>query len=1099
MSYKRITELFVHAKYIFIICLMNTVTLFAQNKTTVKGLVTDENDEPLIGVSILEKGTTNGTITNLDGLFSISLTNKANPLTCSYIGYTTTEVQYKNENTLIIRLKEDTQNLDEVVVVGYQVMRKSDITGSIASVKAGELNLSTPTVGHSLIGKVSGVQISQVSGAPYAGTKIRVRGTSSVNASSDPLYVIDGYPANSDLFLNPEDIESIEILKDAASAAIYGSRASGGVVLITTKRGKEGKATVQYDFQLGINTLARKVKMLNANQFIELFVDAHNNTYKDLLINSGKTWHNDYIYDDNTTRTQRLGSNQASANIPDDFYDFKNRTIKSAQYDTDWQDELYRNAVNNRHNISVTGGTSTVRYAISGGFQGQDGIMKFTDQKRFNLRANIDVDINSKLTIGTNISDTHINSNEVGEGRFHQSPTMTALVYLPIFKPYNEDGSPSKFEMASMASQYAFQNNIENPIALAQEIKRERTSNRATYNIYAQYKILPELIAKINGATYRYDENYQYYMPTSLTNGTNPPYSPQAIAAANATTMMRQQEDYLGEATLNYNKQIKNFNLSGIAGFSIQRNQNDVLSVNANGFTDDKIQNIIGGGADPSNFSRNSETSKSANSLISGFGRLNAAYLNRYYLTLTLRNDGCSLFGPQNRWAYFPSVSAGWTISNESFYKNALTDNSTLKLRASWGKSGNNGIGNYNYQQVMGKNGVVIGNTITTAMYPGAFRDKSLGWESTSQFNIGFDFTMLNGRLSLITNYYDSYTTNLLFNQSISAISGTTSMLTNMPDSKINNRGFDIQVDANLINQKDFQLKVSGNISLNRNKVLNLGRAGTILSSGAERSYVTHITMENQPIGMFYGYKVAGMVTENDMTLLAEDDKFYNPSTKSFPEGYVLKGPARSLSQTTKLQPGDMYFEDINNDGVIDEKDKQVIGNPHPNFTYAFGIASSYKNIDFNATFNGVQGGNILDGQSYYLFNMEGSGNQYAAVNDRYRNNDQQGNGSVYRAARGGTQSNSTRLSSFYLEDASYFRCTNITLGYTLNNLSPATRNLISKLRIYAAIDNPFTIQKYRGYNPEVDYNNGSSLTPGVDYGKYPLMRAYNIGLQITF
>lgn len=341
----------------------------SQQVAVVSGVVSDMNGEPIIGANVVEKGTINGTVTDIDGKFTLSLQNKQGLIVVSYIGFNPKELPAKTGETLSIRLEEDSQNLDEVVVVGYQTMRKTELTGAVASLKAGELNLTTPNVGQSMVGKVAGVQISQVSGAPYNGTKIRVRGTASINASSDPLYVIDGYPSNEDLVINPEDIESIEVLKDAASAAIYGSRAAGGVVLITTKRGKTGKARVDYNFQFSVNQLAKKVDMLNAREFAELHVEGHNNAYKNLLLNAGKEWNDSYFGDTNEVRAQRLGSSNSAAMIPEFMYNFATQEILDPKYDTDWQDELYRNAPSHRHSVSVSGGSESIRYQVSGGFQ----------------------------------------------------------------------------------------------------------------------------------------------------------------------------------------------------------------------------------------------------------------------------------------------------------------------------------------------------------------------------------------------------------------------------------------------------------------------------------------------------------------------------------------------------------------------------------------------------------------------------------------------------------------------------------------------------------------------------------------------------------
>lgn len=1070
------------------------------NSYVIKGKVTDKNGEAIIGANVLEKSSTNGTTTDTNGKFILTVQNEKSTLEVSYIGYITQNVKIGKGEDLHIILAEDSRMIDEVVVVGYQTLRKTDLVGAVASVKAKELNMSAPTLGQSIVGKVAGVQISQVTGAPYKSTKIRVRGVTSINASSDPLYVIDGYPSNTDLMLSPEDIESIEVLKDAASAAIYGSRAAGGVILITTKRGKEGKAKVSYDFQYSVTQLAKKVKLLNAAQYADLHVEGHNNAYKNLMVSAGKTWDDSYFGDNNDVRAQRLGSRNSAAMIPEFLYDFANKKIITPQYDTDWQDELYRNAPAQRHHISVNGGNEKVHYEVSAAYQDQDGIILSTSQKRLNLRSNIDIQVNDRFKMGANFSNTSNWNREVQEGRFDQGSILGALIYAPIFRCYDEKGQLVKGKMTSYSSGYGMQQ-IENPVALATETTIRRNGNRNTYNLTAQYEALKDLFLKANLGMYSYSEKYEFYKPTSLSSGAYQPESDQAKAAAYSTARTTLQNDYLGEFTANYNKTWqKVHNFSGVVGYSIQKDTKDVLGVKATGYEDNHITEITGHGADPSDIGLDG-TSKSNWTMISYFTRLNYNFNNRYYITASFRGDASSMFGPENRWGYFPSISAAWTVSNENFYKNMLGNNSSLKLRASWGMSGNNNIGNYQYTAEMSSpSGVVFGNgSISSAMYPGGVKDNTIGWESTSQYNVGFDLSMLSNRLSISANYYMSYTKDLLFSQPVSAISGATSMMTNLPNSKIRNTGCDIQVDGRLISNRDFNLNIGGNLSINRNKVLELDGGNTIITNGAERSYKTHITMEGQPIGMFYGFKVKGMVTESEMADLAADDAVYKANNNSFPKGYKLQGPARSLSQSVALQPGDIYFEDVDGNGVVDDNDKTIIGTPHPKFTYGLNINGNYKNIDFTASFNGSYGNKVLDGQDYYLFNMEGSGNQYVEVDQRYRSAANPGNGWIYKASRGGTQSNSTRLSTFYLQDGSFFRCTNLSIGYTFNSIKQASKGLIGNLRVYASVDNPFTISKYKGYNPEVDYNDGANLTPGVDYGKYPLARAYNMGVQLTF
>ncbi|GAB3163245.1 SusC/RagA family TonB-linked outer membrane protein [Telluribacter humicola] len=1064
----------------------------------VTGKVVDESGEPLLGVTVLEKGSTKGTVTDVEGTFSLE-TQIGATLVFSFVGFTAQEIPVTDTKNITVTLRQDALMLNEVVAVGYQTLRKSDLTGAVASVKAKELNLTAPTVGQALVGKVAGVQISQVSGAPYVSTKIRVRGVGSVNASSDPLYVIDGYPAGNDVFINPNDIESIDILKDAASAAIYGSRAAGGVVLITTKRGKEGKGRLEYDYQFGVNQLNKKVDLLNSTEFTQLLIDARNGTYRDLMVNSGKSWSDQMYSHDNATRIRNVG-NAGSVSIPTDLYDLATQSMIQPKYNTDWQDELYQNALVQRHNVSFTGGKNGVRYALSGGYLDQPGIILSTGQKRVNFRSNMDAELTRKLKVGANIAVTSNTNREVQEGRFHQGPILGALIYMPIFRAYNEDGTLAKNEAAALSSGFGYQS-IENPVALATETHINRRGLRGTYNGFATYEIIRDLNFKVNLGMQTYNEKYEFYKPTSLSSGANPPGSPQAIAAAFAESQMLTQMDQLAEFTLNYRKQFGKHSLDGLAGYTAQKNIRDIVAVRGNGFQNDRIEEITAKGADATNFAMLSGTGKTEWSLLSYLARAVYNYDNRYYLTASFRTDGSSRFGPNNRWGSFPSVSAGWNISNESFYGDWLGAASTLKLRGSWGLSGNNNIGNYNFLQTMATpGGVVFGNgTVNTAMWAEGIKDLNLGWETTSQFNIGADLGLFNDRLSIIANYYHSRSYNLLFNQPLSAISGTSTILTNLRNSKVENKGFEIQADARVVSTPDFSLNLSGNISVNRNKVLDMGGASTIITNGAERSYLTHITQEGQPIGMFYGFKVKGMVRQSDMENLAIDDANYNAATQSFPEGYVLKGPARSTASSNPLRPGDLYFEDVNGDGVVNDADKAVIGNPHPKFTFGFNLTASYRNFDFTSSFNGTYGNKVLDGQDYYLFNMEASGNQYSKVLNRYRSETEPGDGVVYRAARGGTQSNSTRLSTFYVRDGSFLRCTNLTLGYNFPAISALTHNAISNLRLFVSADNAFTLTNYLGYNPEVDYNNGSNLTPGVDYGKYPLARAYTVGARVTF
>lgn len=1120
-------------RLIFSMVLMCNLHLLAQQTGTISGLVTNKSNSPIEGVSVTIKNGTTGTSTDAAGHFRINAVGNA-VLLFSSTGFSTQEVFINHRNTINITLNDSTRVLDEVVAIGYSQLRKSDITGAISSVKAKELNLSSPTVSQALVGKVAGVQVSQVSGAPYSGAKIRVRGIGSVNASSEPLYVIDGYPlggnttqgqgnggnttngynpntSGNDIFINPEDIESIEILKDAASAAIYGSRASGGVVIITTKRGKQGKGKLEYDYQISSQQLAKKVKLLNSTDFAQLFIDGRNANYKDILVSKGITWNDAFYSDDNATRIVKAGQTATGCSvcILKDLYDFASQKLITPKYNTDWQDELYDNALVQRHNVSFTGGTNNTRYFISGGYLDQPGILKATYQKRINLRVNVDADINPKLKASANAFVTNTLNREVQEGRFHQGPILGALVYMPIFPAYNADGSLVTADKGAGAQTdgfaYAFQG-IENPVALAERVKITRNGTRATFNTSMTYEVAKNLFAKVNAGGSNYSEKYEYYYPTNLSNGINPPGSSQSVLAANASTQNMTVQDLLGEFTLNYKKQINRNSFDLLAGYSAQKTNTDIVATGAKNFNNDFVQEITAGGSAAGDFYRLDGTGKSTVTLISYLSRLIYSFDRKYYLTGSYRRDASSRFGPQNRWGNFGSVSAGWTVSNESFYNDWLGKNSTLKVRGSWGLTGNNNIPNYRYQQnLTGVGGVVIGNNTYNSIWPAGVTDPQIGWESTSQFNLGADVTLFRNRVSAIVNYYISKSFNLLYNQNISAItssagaSGATTILTNLHNSDIRNKGLDLQVDVRAIQEKNFSLNVSGNINFNRNKVVSLGGASEIQTNGAERSYITHVTREGAPVGSFYGLRVAGMVREKDMAAVNADYAAYKANGNKLPAGYKMQGFPISTYSSTPLNPGDLYFVDKNGDGIITDADKDIIGSPYPNYTFGFNVNMAYKMLDFNISFNGSQGNQVLDGQDYYIRNMEGSGNQYAVVNERYRNEANPGNGHEYRASRGGSQSNSTRLSDYYLQDGSFIRCTNMTFGVNLSSLQFAKKIGISALRWYASIDNAFTITKYLGYNPEVDFNNGSNLTPGVDYGKYPLMRSFNTGVNVQF
>ncbi|MDR2556413.1 MAG: TonB-dependent receptor [Bacteroidales bacterium] len=1071
-------------------------TVNAENKK-IFGVVVGSGGELITGANVVVKGSqTNGTVTDVQGRFNLEVPAGATTITVSFIGYKKQEINVAGGTTFNITLEEDHKLLDGVVVVGYGTMRKSDFTGSIASVRSDEMSITAPTAGQAIIGKISGVQVLQPSGAPGEGMKIRVRGVNSLSAGSTPLYVIDGFPASEDVYINPEDIESIEVLKDAASAAIYGSRGAGGVVMVTTKRGQSGKVRVDYDYQFSVAQLDRKIKLLDAYGLRDLVIDGRNNTYRDRLEQAGIEWNPLYAFDDNATRQQR-GFKLSEVGISPLFFDFTTGKPAEPLYNTDWQDAIYSNAPMHRHNIAVTGGMDYLQYRFSVGYLNQDGILAPSNHKRLNVRANVDANVTKWLKIGTNFSFSNVQDRKVNaDGWFNLNDgvTMAALVAYPVFPVYNEDGS------YAVGNGVALNNDgsgggyspCENPVALANEIDIRQRESRMNFNTNIAATIIKGLTANANIGVQYTTRRYNYYRPPTIGQNNTPPNTPTNLTNY-ATDITNYDIDALGEFTLNYKKEIDKHRIDVVAGYTMQKKTYDRIGIDAFGFSNDFIHEISAHGPDPSDVAlHGSDSRKAAWTMMSFLGRVNYVYGNRYALSATLRADGSSRFGPDNKWGLFPSVSAGWTISNEEWYKNAVGESTNLKLRASWGLSGNNNIGNYEAYQTMSQGGYPFGGTVYDAYWQGGFADPSIGWEKTSQANAGVDLSLFNNRLSLIGNYYYSVSYSLLYEQPISAISGSTSVTTNLTNAKVRNTGFDLQLDGRILTGK-VKWNINANISLNRNMVLDMGGINDLYLV-SERSTITHLTQAGLPIGSFYGYQSIGIVSHEDYLNILIDKNVWRNNGNAMPDGYTLLGPA--VSNYNNIHEGDVKWEDANGDGKIDENDRKVLGGAYPDFSYGFSTEISYLGFDLRATFVGQYGAEAINFQKYYLFNMEGYANQLVTAEDRWRSTENPGDGEIWRAAR--TQDvNTIKLNSYMVEDASFFRCANITFGYSF----PATmmqKIKVQRLRLYVSVDNAFTITKYSGYNPEVDFKD-NNLLPGFDWGVYPLARTYSVGVKLTF
>jgi len=1114
----------------------------------VKGTITTVNGEPVIGASVVVKGSpARGVVVDLDGRYSISA-SKGETLVFSCLGFSDKEVVLNGNTKVDVVLQEDTQLLEETIVVGYSPMRKSDFTGSVASLKAEELQVSTPTVGQALVGRVAGVEVRQSDGAPGMGVNIRVRGVNSLSASTQPLYVIDGYPVSNDDFINPNDIESIEILKDAASAAIYGSRGASGVVLITTKRGKDSeKAKVTYQFSYGVQTLGHKIDLLNSREFAELYVDARNNSYWAYCQKGGITYDS---RDNNETRTAKLkavGINQGVDNIglSPYFWDFSKNDYASTafQYDTDWQNEYFKPAGMMRHNVTVTGGSKKIKYMASLGYLDQNGIIAPSGHKQINGRINLDAQISKIFSITANYSMTDTKTREVkaygrsnggGEGsEGYDGATQACLVAVPNFPAYNTvtpsgawadannngnmtasdwasyntPGTLARSWMSFFSKNWGI-NSSESPLVVANDLNINNTKVRHNLTFSATLEPIKNLKIKAQGGRMWYDQTYSKYRPNSIGSGSTIAYN-SGLETSNhyAISTSSKESDTLGELTATYKKDFGMHRIDALAGVTAQSHEYNSIGIMAKEFTDNRIQDISAA----VNTDAVSEYSvgRYKYTLLSYLARFNYAYSDRYTATVSFRADGSSRFGANSKWGYFPSVSGGWTLSNEPFLKDALQNVASIRVRASWGMSGNNNIGNYSSIATIGTDATAVGSSIVATSYESSFVDAGLSWETTKQTNIGLDLGFFGGRLNLIGNYYNSVSTDVLYSLGIPAISGSTSTTTNLGDSKIQNRGFDIQLDARIL-EGPFTWTLGTNFSLNRNKVLYLSEGVDQIYNSTMRSAQTHVTKVGYPIGSYLAYRTMGIMSTADYNNVLADRAVYEANGKSFPAGYTLKGPAVPDYSLEYLSPGNVIYNDLNGDNKITDSDREIIGNPYPDFTGGLNTTLAYKGFDLSVGFVYSVGAQIVNFNDYYCYNMEGSGNQYGIVRNRWKSDAEPGDGYVPRAFRHGNKNTGMKVSDRYIDNADYLRLSTASLGYNFSKKVTDALH-IQALRVFVNGDNLFTLTNYRGFNPEVDQYSTSAgktsaerksngnMMPGFDWGSYPVARIITGGLSITF
>ncbi|MEG2854761.1 TonB-dependent receptor [Bacteroides sp.] len=1063
-----------------------------QKSKAISGVVIDESGEPIIGASILVEGTSIGTITNIDGRYSLADVPESAQLTVSYIGYKSIALSAKDKSLATITLHEDSKALDEVVVVGYGVQKKRDVTTAIASIRSSDMKGQPVTsMAEAMVGKMPGVQVSQSTGAPGSSLQIKVRGTGTITAGTSPLYVVDGVPLAKEQLntFNMNDVESIEVLKDASSSAIYGSRGSNGVVLITTKKGKEGKSTVSYNGYYGFQTVSKQIDMLNAYEYADLVNDSRNNTYVDKmqsinnkLITQNKPVLNFNIKDNNAVRLANTG-NDYNTIIPREILPYLNG--EKGLTDTNWQDEIFRTAGIQNHSVSVAGGSSKVKYYASVDYLKQDGVIINSDFTRYGARFNLDV-TEGIFTFGLAFNPSVTIENAVNADGAYNSDgggiIASALHSAPIFSVYNADGTFNFAQNAWSPDTETImpdgsvrignsQTQVWNPVALALLQKDQTKASRMFGNIYGEVALLPSLKYRANFGMDIYNNSQDTFRPSTLPIS-NTAGNPESVPEATSKTA--KLYNWLFEQTLSFNKEYKGHSLNALAGWTMQYQRDESNYAFANGFITNGIPTLNAGTVTRGN----SHASEWA--LLSGLARVQYNYLGRYMLSGAVRADGASRFGKDNRWGWFPSVSAGWRMTEEAFMK-SLTFIDDLKLRASYGLTGNFRIPNYGAQGEVGYYSYVLGGSspqLIKGAAPSSMPNPGLRWEKTAQVNVGFDASFFHNRLTLGLDLYNSNTYDLLLNVPVPMTTGYDTRLENI--GKVNNKGVEFNI-ATSHQMGDFNWTVYFNISKNINEVKELGPGNADIISSGSVSNAYFITRVGEAIGSYYLPVVEGVFlnqAEVDATLHYKDS----------PTNYGL----------ADTKPGDFKYKDVNGDGILDisDTDRAIVGNYMPDFTYGFGATLAWKGVDFGITFQGVYGNEILNLSRRYFYNHEGNMNNYKGALDRWKSETDTGSGMNVRANRVSKGQNGT-TSTWHVEDGSYLRIKNISLGYTL----PANwirKAYLQSARIYCSVQNPFTFTKYEGYNPEVS-NRSAATTNGEDYGVYPLARTTSIGVNLTF
>jgi len=1019
----------------------------------VKGTVTDATTgEPLPGVSVLVKGTANGVTTDASGQYVIQLASSDAVLVFSFVGYSPQEVPVAARTVIDVRLAAEVKALQEVVVIGYGEQSRVSTTAALSQIKSDQLNkVASSSFANQLAGKVAGIVVNENSGQPGADPQIVIRGAGTLTAGRSPLIVVDGFPLTEGSSLNsinPVDIASIDVLKDASSAAIYGSRSANGVILITTKKGSSDKLNISFDSYFGTQHRTDQLKLPNAREMAIFFTEARDNAY---LSKASATVPRSISDSRDQRRAKGASLRELRLNYLEPYLVDKPSPDLA---NTDWLEEIFVDAPMSSHNIALSGKSGKTDYYVSGNYFKQDGIVINTGLDRFSGTFKLNSKPTEKFSFGFSLSPSFQKQKLFDNTSNDRSvdPIQMALIMYPFFKPYKADGSLAISEqiIANTAEDGPL---TENPVAIMKLVKNQRNTTRFFGNTFLEFEPWKGLKLKtMLGGDYRM-ASQNFFNPSKVGQYRGAAPKP-AVARENNESIV----NFITEQTVNYQKTIGSHDIRALAGFTFQKETQASTIVTGAGIPDDKIENIAGA------TSYSVLASRSIWTQVSYFSRIQYAFKDRYLLSVALRRDASSRFGTNKRWGTFPSISAGWIVSEESFFPKGEYFQ-FVKLRASWGKAGNNQIPPYGSHPIVGQDNYVFGNSVAGGFAATSTINTILSWETRTSADFGIDLGITR-QLNLTVDYYDATTKDLLLEVPVPEQSGFTTALQNI--GKVGNKGIEFDLTARDIKIGAVRLAANANLSANRNKVLALASGQKEILRGANNSFRTRV---GDPISEIIGYQVTGVYKTQEQI-----------NTTPHLPGTIV---------------GDLIVADINGDKQITLDDRKSLGNYQPKFTYGFGSEFSWKGIDMSFSFAGVKGRKIYDNAMINSENGEGFSvptkyyfdNRYQPVTnpDGFLGMPNMGNFSSARR--------STNSSSLFVQSADYLRLRNIQIGYTIPE-EVLSRIKLQRARIYVSANNLFTITKYRGLNPEATTDN--VLTSGYGYTNYPISKSFIVGVNLT-